>query len=282
MICYPLGTSKLQYEFGTLRPSAFFSESTWYGEHAFFGLLVATFLLLNNISSRVRFTLKIFAAILALAVFLSFTRNAWLCLCLSFVVLALMNVKWATIAFHQVKRASIYVGVLLVPLFFFKIDKVLDTLMSLTSFFGKLSGKDASATGRIDAIGKSLDILSGLNFWFGTGFEWEYATVSGSAIGAKAFNILLMFFHQGGVIAFMTVLLLFLHLFLEQIRIGFQENNSLAVLSFLFAGSFFVMAQFAPMHMYSMGIPVMGISLGTLAVCKKEKLVLNSSKCDLL
>ncbi|WP_123921934.1 O-antigen ligase family protein [Flavobacterium sp. LM4] len=246
-----------QISFFNIRPVAFYSETSWYSEFILFGLLFVFLLLkskykLNNFFYLVPFFL--------LGILFSFTRNSFLgfvlFLIISFVTDCFIlkkryikpkNVKVILLTFSFILFVSLL-------LFFY-----LPNIFSI--FILKLSAKDPSALGRIDAFKISIHNILNQNF-FGEGFYWNsgYSTVTGSALGSKSFNLFLMIgniFGIPGLILFLALIFLYL----KKLMKSFFITKSIYIqYSIIVIIVFLQMAMFAPIHQFPFGMLIVSLS----------------------
>lgn len=247
-----------QLDFYNIRPSAFFSETTWYSEFIFFGLILLTLRILQKSNGlRLLFLVPFFT----LGIILSVTRNTYLALFIFIFLsigLSIFVEQKIYIKIIRSKAASFFFLLTLISLIYFfpKLSEVSNSL------FQKFSFSDNSALGRIEAIDLSMKLIhQGRSY--GNGFYWDKSQVtqSGSAIGSKSFNLFLMiasiFGYFGGLI-----FVLFILYYLFKLYYFYIKYQSIYIkYSFIFFFIFIQMSMFAPLHQYPIGILIISISV---------------------
>lgn len=237
------------YSVGTMRPQAYFSETTWYSEYAVIGLIVAL------IQQYERKIVKYFILFInVLAVVLSMTRNAILGLLVVVVYILFVRRKK-----EEVVALIAIISVALIS-YGFALTKS-DYLLGFEFITDKFNLSDASALGRLDAIKANIEYLMDTQkFLWGSGFSFNDASeLSGSAIGAKSFNLFLAVFSSAGNLLFLifsfTIGRIYIKYFSNTSRNAF---NSAGLLMFTV---YLIYSMFAPFHFYPLSWFVLGLSL---------------------
>jgi hypothetical protein len=206
-----------------LRPSAFFSESTWFGAYSLF-LLFYMFILykIRKITFNFYFINTILILLLLL---LTLSINSYIGLILF--ILGVIH--------YQKLKIKIYFFLSLVLLIIFII---------LPYFLIRFStdNLDLSVLGRIEGFNFLINDLKYVNL-FGGGFKFDYSNdiiFSGAAIGSKAFSLPFQLYNIGGLF----VLILFLYLIIDNIVFLLKVKNYI-ILYLLF--SFLILSFFAPL-----------------------------------
>jgi len=246
-----------QISFLNIRPIAFFSETSWYSEFILFGLLFIFLLLKSEYELHYSFYLIPF---FLLGILFSFTRNSILGFVLFLIISVICDFFILKVRHIKSKDFKIILGsfsfILFVSILLFIY------FPNIFSFFIlKLSAKDPSALGRIDAFKISIHNLLNQNF-FGEGFYWNpsYSTVTGSALGSKSFNLFLMIgniFGIIGLILFLVLICLYIKKLLESL---FITKSIYIKYSIVFILVFLQMAMFAPIHQFPFGMLVVSLS----------------------
>ncbi len=246
-----------QLDYFNIRPSAFFSETTWFSEFIFFGFLL---ILLKIITEKNTNKLLYLIPFYVLGFLLSITRNTYVSL-----VLYLLLTFSSSILIE--KKIIITIGNSKFIKFFFLIFFIaffvyLPELNEILSYFIlKLSGEDSSAQGRIEAFYLSIEnIING--DVLGNGFYWDksQSTESGSALGSKSFNIFLMIGSIFGIFGGLLFILFILFILLKKVYYYYLYKSIFIKYSFIIFLIFIQMAMFAPIHQYPFGMLVVSLS----------------------
>lgn len=237
------------YSPGTMRPQAFFSETTWYSEYANIGILIA--LLINFKNENTRF-LVIFLH--CLAVVLSMTRNS---------ILGLVFIIFYIVFIRRSKTEILRIALLLfIAVIGYSLALTQNTnLIGFDFLTSKFNLTDDSALGRIGAINENIKFLSNPhNFFWGSGFSYtESNDLSGSAIGAKSFNLILAIFSSGGFFLFA----LFSHI-IGKIYLDFTFNKNKSdfnIIGIIIFSIYILYSMSAPFHFYPLSWFVLAISI---------------------
>lgn len=253
--------SPKQYGFAN-NPIGFFSERTWLGVMAVFGVAFLSYL--REIRQFGVRTFGVCFSILFMAVILSYSRNAYMGLIIFFVMSIISGLK-RTVAL----TVSLVLLVSIVALFLFW--TAFDT-SSLVSAPGQAVVKVASgfvngnksSFGRIENQSLVLQrYAGGYYYMFGNGFGWDVGIEgggTGGAIGAKSNNVFLFIFHIFGFEGLIPVLVLLMYFY----WVGFKRwrysvRLKYALITFTM---WLAMAQFAPLHQYGITVLLLGIILG--------------------
>ncbi|MFV8335278.1 hypothetical protein ACNQF7_04230 [Flavobacterium sp. RSP29] len=247
-----------QLDYFNVRPSGFFSETTWYSEFIFFGLLL---IFLKILTVQKMLKLLYLVPFFIGGFLFSVTRNTFLAffiyLFFTFTLTFFLEKK----IFLRILKSS-FIRILICAVIFVFILYI-PQLTEVVSFFAfKFSGQDDSAQGRIEAYHLSIDgIVNG--GVFGNGYFWEksHSTESGSALGSKSFNIFLMMGSIFGL--FGGLLFVFLTLFyLVKTLYYYCKYKSIYIkYSFIIFLTFIQMAMFAPIHQFPFGMLIVSLSV---------------------
>ncbi|SNQ60931.1 O-antigen ligase family protein [Candidatus Methanoperedens nitratireducens] len=244
------------YDDYNTRPSAFFSETTWYSEYLVFGLIL---IMLRVIISK-NYKLFLVLPLFILGIILSATRNSYLGL-LVYLVLSLLF-----IFANQKINIKMYINkytvliVVFIVLSFISLKEYVMPYIELT--IDKFYLKDASGLGRIDAFYMSIEDVM-VNPIFGQGFYWDtsMSTDTGTAVGAKSFNLFFMILHIFGFFGFLAFLLLILYYYLNSIARYIKTRSVFIKYSIIIFTIFLTMSMFAPLHQYPFGMYIIALSL---------------------
>lgn len=236
-----------------MRPASTFSETTWVGECAVLAMLLSSYAYKIKVISIKYYVY--FIIITSMSIFISNTRAAYLALG----IILFLNIHYLNIRF--LIKISFWMLLLIVLAYILFPNKFEYLIMGTIQ---KFHFKDMSAHGRFDAA-----ILT-FNGWFssipylifGHGFNWnanEAVAVSGSAIGAKSFSLILLIpyiFGIGGIV------LLAYALIAVMIRLYFNSCRLLErVYGFSMLLSYLIISFVAPLFQYPLGILWLALSL---------------------
>jgi hypothetical protein len=250
------------YDYSNIRPSAFFSETTWYAEYLVFGL----FLVLLRVSISHSYQLLILTPFFISGIVLSATRNAYIGL-LIFVVFSVVYVllrQKVAIGLIFNRYVLVAVVVILTTALVFKGY----TITYINHILYKFTLSDPSAQGRMKAFEISIKDFSSSPV-FGQGFGWGQAGKgTGVAVGAKSFNLFFMILHIFGVIGFIPFAFLIILFYIRTIYGCLIKQSLFARYSLIMFTTFLAMSMFAPIHQYSFGMYVvaMAVYLSTLGL----------------
>lgn len=240
---------------GNVRPEAFFSETTWYATFCFTGLV-----LLSYQAYKTKEKMYICARLIfLLGIFLSNTRNAFLGLSFFvFIEILLLIKKRKCIKRSTLKNLYLIVSVVVIGILLFW--KEVNSIF--TAVLIKFSFTDASALGRINAFNSLIADIAEKPL-FGLGFNWDAVKdviqSSGTAIGAKAFNVFLQVAYIFGIAGFVPFVIMVLYFAYKKWYLTFylDEFNKYSLIFFC---SFFLLSSFAPLHQFPSGILMLGLS----------------------
>ena len=248
------GVPNYMYDYSNIRPSAFFSETTWYAEYLVFGL----FLMLLRVSISRSYQLLIVTPFFISGIVLSATRNAYLGL-LIFVVFSVVYVLLRQkVAIGLVFNRYVLVAavVILTTALVFKGY----TLTYINHILYKFTLSDQSAQGRVKAFKTSVEDFS-VSPVFGQGFGWGKAdTGTGTSVGAKSFNLFFMILHIFGIVGFIPFAFLIILFYMRTIYGCLIKQSLFARYSLIMFTSFLAMAMFAPIHQYPFGMYVVAMA----------------------
>jgi hypothetical protein len=247
-----------QLDYYNIRPSGFFSETTWYSEFIFFGLILIFLRIFCSINKN---KLLYLVPFFILGMILSVTRNTYLAILLFLIFSFGLSLIVEKKIYTRILKSKITLFFLFFILFFLVLyfPRLRDIS---TSLFEKFSFEDNSALGRVEAIEASIKLIKQGNI-YGNGFNWDKSQVtsSGSAIGSKSFSLILMissiFGFFGGVIFAVFVL----YFSLKQLIYYIKYKLIYFKYSFIIFVIFIQMSMFAPLHQYPIGILIIAISV---------------------
>jgi hypothetical protein len=254
LIFYP----NYQLDYYNIRPSAFFSETTWYSEFTFFGLLL---ILLKVLTKNKKLKLLYLIPFYILGFLFSITRNTYLALFLYlFFTFFLTIVIQKKINLKIMKSQFIVISFFLLVLIIIAYAPELYEISNL--FVLKFSGNDDSAQGRIEAYHISVNNILNGNI-LGNGFYWDksHSTESGSALGSKSFNIFLMMGSIFGIFGGVLFIILILSYLLKLVYYYYLCKSIYIKYSFIVFLIFIQMAMFAPIHQFPFGMLIVSISV---------------------
>ena len=245
-----------------IRPSAFFSETTWYGEYSVFGFIM----LLYNAELNESFSyLFAWMIIFLIAIIISGTLNAALAFFLISFILILTNKKKIWLYFLIYLLLLLFLAICLISF------NVSFHHFQLSTLLYKLQAKKGSFSGRELAFVKSFNALK-KKIWFGHGFNWS-ATIdrisqSGTSLYAKSFNLFFMIQYIFGLVGTIPLLLGIIMFYKQAFKI-LKEKATLAWYAIAIFSGFLFMSMFAPLHQYPYGMYIVSLALLILTWCKK-------------
>lgn len=247
-----------QLDYFNIRPSGFFSETTWYSEFIFFGLI---FIFLKIIRNKKDFNFIYFIPLFLLGITISLTRNTFVSLFIYFSLTIFFTIFVEKHFFTRI-FSSWFVKLLsicMIGLLFILLPKLGDTMDFIAL---KFSGNDGSAQGRIEAYNLSWDMITKKPI-LGNGFYWDVSqtTYTGSSLGAKSFNLFLMIMHIFGFFGFTIFFVFIIGGFLYKIMRDYLNKKSIYIrYSLIVFLCFLQMAMFAPIHQYPFGMLIISLS----------------------
>ena len=248
---------RVMYDYLAIRPEAFFSETTWYGTYAAFGM-VLIFLKYEEIKSN---RILILLPINLVGLILSATRNTY------FMIIAL--VFWQILmfaAFGDVLRIrkvfNRYVALLTIAILAIYVLnlEVINKYIDLILY--KFQLKDSSATGRIDVIIASLKVIAN-NLFFGHGFDFNpltEVTSSGASLGSKSFNLFLMIGHIYGLLGFLPFFGMIMYSMFKMLLKYVRTSDRYVKYAIILFTGYILMCMVAPLHQFPMGITIVATS----------------------
>ena len=248
-----------------LRPVAFFSETTWLSEMAFFVLLGSL-----SLSSKVERLAII--SICLFVIIVTVTRNTYLA-----ILVSLLSVLGTQIVLLRVKKSiMLYVllTIFLATFLFITNDWVQGFIIALVERFTDL---EKGGGGRLDAFKVALNMfVQSDTKIFGNGFDWNSNIVAGqgSSLGAKAFNSLIMLNHIYGPL-FVILILFFIFKFVYKCMMGIKRRQNDIVYYIYIASimSFLSMSLFAPIHQYPLGALLLGLYLSGVKDIQRQNIM---------
>jgi hypothetical protein len=249
--------ARFQLDFKSIRPSAFFSETTWYAEYLVFGVLLLARKTIRL--GRPSYWLAMLPGIAGIAI--SVTRNAWFALAVVLIVVLFLFVGFGLKArrgflFNRYTLSLTLVGTAAIALALQTLPGAMEFLME------KLSLRDASAVGRQFAFAQSVQDIRD-SWLLGHGFTWYpyQVTTSGAYMGAKSFNLFFMIAYVFGVSGVAALGLLILG-FYSRSLLRYARLQSLdSGLGLIWMTCYLAMAVFAPIHQYPFGMLVLALAI---------------------
>ncbi|WP_018299196.1 O-antigen ligase family protein [Fangia hongkongensis] len=237
------------------RPAALFSETTWVGESSVLTIILLFYAKRTKLLINRAFMGGVFVSVCAL--FISNTRAAYIAL----LVILLMNFRFLNLKI-VIKLSSVCLLfiVILSSFFFNEIESMLDWTIDKFHF------QDLSAKGRWDAVKVTfLSLFENVrSFLVGHGFAWsnvDAIKVSGTAIGAKSFSILLFIPYVFGVVGMIVFLYLIIRVGLHARR---QTNQVDRVYGMALLVAYLAISAVAPLFQYPLGIIWLAFSLAII------------------
>jgi O-Antigen ligase len=246
--------SPLLYSFD-IRPYAFFSETTWFGEYMFFSIVIAH--IYYKVTKHI-FTFPIIVLFIVCMI-LSATRASFLSAAvylLTLLLYSLSQIKGLYFKKNDLLRRSIILTCIISVIYIALENEIL--VSSILGLVERFTEGDISSTSRLESISLSLSYISQSPIW-GQGFDWNdnFTTSGGTSFGAKSFNLFLMILSIFGLIGF-TLLLLLLFVFYYKVS-NFKYESS--IFAFITITSFLVIAMVAPIHQFPFGMYIVAISI---------------------
>lgn len=251
-----LGAGALfQADYYNVRPSAFFSETTWYAEYLVFGLVFTYYSFQTSHKSGYLLLMPFFL----IGIMLSVTRNAFLAIAmwvLTTFILSLLRTKIKPI--HPLLLITTCIGVGIIIYYSSNFDFLVNLLEN------KLSLADSSAQGRINAIQVSIERIAD-NPLFGHGFGFNQATdtiaESGTSIGAKHANLFLMIAYIFGIPGFILLLYLITNFIVIQSGRWIINANKESKYAVILLIIYLSISMFSPLHQYPCGMYIIAVIL---------------------
>lgn len=247
--------SSFQADYYNVRPSAFFSETTWYAEYLVFGLVFAYY----NFQTSNKNSYLLLMPIFLIGIILSVTRNAFLAIAMwifTTFVLSLLRTKIKPI--HPLMLISILIGMGIIIYYSSNFDFIVNLLKN------KLSLTDSSAQGRLDAIQVSISrILKNPIFGHGFGFNQITDTIaeSGTSIGAKHANLFLMIAYIFGIPGLILLLYTITNFIVRQSYKWINSANHESKYAVILLIIYLSISMFAPLHQYPCGMYIIAATL---------------------
>lgn len=240
-----------QFDYFNQRPSAFFSETTWYSEYIFFTLLLLSYYQFF-ITNKKGYFFLIFPCLFG--ILLSSTRNAYLAFAVVFLVTFIADIYRGYI------NKKVFLLIFFVFCLFFAFLVITNQLIFIQKITNRFSNGDS---GRLTAFKKSI-LLIKEELFFGHGFSFNSKTDVagvGSYIGAKSFNFFLMITHILGLFGITSLLVLITNFFIRLLKQWKLYNSYYTKLALTFISCFLSMSMFAPIHQYPFGMFIVSVSL---------------------
>lgn len=241
----------INYSRGTLRPQAFFSETTWYSEYALIGIVIT---LMGNFYKRKATSIIILLNFLAIMV--SLTRTSIMGLVLIMIV-------------YFIKKKYFIKGIkytAIIGVFLILYDKIAskNKLIGLSFIIDKFTFNDASAQGRFDAIMDNLEFFNTpKRLILGSGFSFSSANeISGSAIGAKSFNLFLAVLSSCGIVVLIILIFIILKLYYEYMVS--KNKSEYMVLGIWLFTIYLMYSMLKPYFFYPLSWPILALSIKSL------------------
>jgi hypothetical protein len=247
-----------QLDYFNVRPSAFFSETTWYSEFAFFGFILV-FLKIMTVPNMLKLLYLI--PFFLLGFLFSVTRNTYLAIFIYlFFTFSLTFFFDRKIPLRIISSKFMIISIFMLVLI---MAAYIPELTEIASFFVlKFSGEDDSAQGRIEAYHISINNIMNGNI-FGNGYFWDtsHSTESGSALGSKSFNIFLMMGSIFGLLGGILFIILIISYLMKLLYFYSRTKSIYIKYSFIVFLIFIQMSMFAPLHQFPFGMLIVSLSV---------------------
>ncbi|MDY5122303.1 MAG: O-antigen ligase family protein [Treponema sp.] len=239
---------KFQYDWFNMRPSAFFSETTWYSEYILFSLVFLFYRFIKK--STIKDGFGIFICLIG--IILSSTRNTYLAIFV-WVFVALV----ISIMDNRVNK-KVLLSLFITCILFFILIRFTDLGMFFDKIIERFKGGD---NGRMTAVKRSLnDISKSPIIGHGFSFNGEYEG-AGTYVGAKNFNFFFMCLHTIGLVGFNFLIILLLSYGIKCIMQYLKFRRDEAKIAVIFISCFLSISMFAPMHQSFIGMFVIAMSI---------------------
>lgn len=254
------------FDYYNIRPSGFFSETTWYAEYSFFGLILVS--CKETIFHHFRFSFLFVFFIISLVV--SATRNAYLGVVIWTLSIVFLNLLRKKVYVPKLRTMIIGIGLLAT------IAVVFGEQLALIS--DKITALDNSSEGRLLALEPSWNSFCEspiLGHGFSFDPERDSVSLSGSSIGAKSFNLFLMIIHIFGLLGMLPFLLLLMNFLLKN-AYRYKTGSLFAKYAFIILVIFLSMSMFAPLHQYPFGMYIVAVALFLSSIKNNENSIYNT------
>lgn len=255
-----LGNYSLINSTRDVRPEAFFSETTWFAEFIVLGFVLIS--ILARVTENKNY--YIWSLVFVVCLFISATRNAFLGLAIFIIIeLSFFFIK-GKIKTRIRPRTFLFINLFLISgilIASFNIKRINNQIEIVINRFDLK--KDDSGKGRIEAFEVSYEMMKKTP-WHGYGFYWDEdvkAGIANTAVGAKSFNLLFMIYHIFGPLGFILFLILIILYFFQLITAVLKSYNVFNRSAFTVFLIFFVMAMFAPIHQFPLGMLFVAFSV---------------------
>lgn len=252
LIVAPSIKTKIMYDYYNIRPSGFFSETTWYSEYIFFSLVFSFYNYLKTKENKYLF----FCVIFLVGIFISVTRNTFLALFVWF----FLGICFSCVTL-KINRKVFNILILLFIFGFSLIAFIgIDNIKFITNILDRFTNGDS---GRMKAFAKSFELIS-QSLLLGHGFTFNPLTDvegNGTYIGAKSFNSFLMILHTVGIIGFFSFITLLLVYYKKMICNFVYYGCIESKIAIIFMSCFLSISMFAPIHQFPMGMYIVSVSL---------------------
>lgn len=258
-------------------PVGFFSERTWFGLLAAFGLPILLFLREARKIGGVFFGMNFM--ILIVGVILSLSRNAYLGAVICIVLAACMGLRRPVVV-----ATAILVAIVVLAFMAARLVSDSDSILaaparSLADVWAAATEGNASSAGRLEnfktVMGRYQD---GTYSWWGNGFAWdsETAMTVGGAMGAKSNNVFLFVFHIFGLHGLVLIFVLVSYCY----RVALRHWRKYPKMKYVFImiTMWLIMAQFAPLHQYGISVMILCVILGMFISGRYEVSLMK--RCD--
>jgi hypothetical protein len=239
----------INYIKGTLRPHAFFPETTWFSQYGLF-LFIISFML----NYRQKFTKLLLQVFGLTSIILSMSRNPIISLIVSIFLLFIFFRDF------RVLRPILY----LLPIAFIY-EFIASNSLSLTPLsliLQKFTFDDDSIQGRLDSILLNLELLGDFKvFFFGSGFSGGGVTIiGGTSFGVRSYILPLAIISSLGIFALLFFILFWINFIFFGENIDFKIQSTKIGLVIIII--YFLMSMFSPFHFFPLSWFI--ISLGII------------------
>lgn len=240
----PLGNNEM-------RPAAFFSETTWFGEYMAFSVIL---LLLAQAKFKFRSYSLLF--MFSFGVLISLTRNAFLVLGLIILLELIFSLLSRTL---KVRYVVLIIGTCIsIPFWIQSLEPARIMLLRFSNTF-------SSDNSRYQALISSWELIED-SWLLGVGFYWDLSMVTneGTAFGAKSFNVFLMAFHIFGLIG-LVLFLVSLSIYYSKLFISYFNKKHFTSInskySLIYLTCFLGVSMTAPLHQFPIGMYFLSMSI---------------------
>jgi len=253
---------KYMYDFGSVSPSGFFSETTWYAIFLLIGLVIM-FLRYRLYGKQ---ELVLFLPVFFAGILLSANRNTFVAVAVLLVLNLIFVFVGGVVAYKDTFRNRYMLLSLLIGLVILAAGwSIISRYIGLVLLKFNLSS-DASSVGRVLALQNSMREITQSPF-IGNGFAWypDQVTSTGTYTGAKSFNLVLMIEYIFGLLGAIPFCLMIVRFLIHRVMLYIKRRDILQKYSFLIIAVFISVSMFTPFHQQATGMftVALGAALGS-------------------